>query len=290
MLRAWPSKVAWAGQSFPPSTRPSRSAALPARASGALAAALEDRPAPPSRFCRPRVRHPRTDRRQLSACPGREHQASGARAPSAAPVGADPDRLRRLLGADGRRRRVGLEREARPRRPQGLGCVRSTRIRCLQPRDGRRAADRRSPVLAMGLDRTAEAVRCLRRTHAGGCLALGTSASAIAGFGAFGLGLAGVIPTLFRAGEASRGFQPVPASPSSARSDTSGCSSVPRSSEGSRSSRRSGSRVYSWSSPACSSWRSHRTRSRVAPRLRADPIEQNEQRPDEEIRNLSIEN
>jgi MFS family permease len=42
-------------------------------------------------------------------------------------------------------------------------------------------------------------------------LALGTSASAIAGFGALGLGLAGVVPTLFRAGGSQPGVSTGPA-------------------------------------------------------------------------------
>jgi hypothetical protein len=41
-------------------------------------------------------------------------------------------------------------------------------------------------------------------------LALGTSASAIAGFGLFGLGLAGIVPTLFRAGGSQPGVSTGP--------------------------------------------------------------------------------
>jgi Major Facilitator Superfamily len=44
----------------------------------------------------------------------------------------------------------------------------------------------------------------------GACLAVGTSASAIAGFGGFGLGLAGVVPTLFRAGGSQPGVSTGP--------------------------------------------------------------------------------
>lgn len=44
----------------------------------------------------------------------------------------------------------------------------------------------------------------------GGGLAIGTPASAVAGFGAFGLGLAGVIPTLFRAGGSQPGVSTGP--------------------------------------------------------------------------------
>ena len=44
----------------------------------------------------------------------------------------------------------------------------------------------------------------------GAGLALGKSAGAIAGFGAFGLGLAGVLPTLFRAGGSQPGVSTGP--------------------------------------------------------------------------------
>ena len=103
--------------------------------------------------------------RSLFGIPGtdRHRSASGARrgrdarradaALAGSAVSAGAARRGVLLLSDGRGRRVGLERETRPRRSRWVGGARSDRLRGVQRRDGHGPAGRGPTVGALGLDR-----------------------------------------------------------------------------------------------------------------------------------------
>jgi MFS family permease len=124
----------------------------------------------------------------------------------------------------------------------------------------------------------------------GACLAVGTSVSAIAGFGAFGLGLAGVVPTLFRAGGSQPGVSTGPALAVVSSLGYFGLLVGPPIIGGlaQLTSLRLACVVLVVAGMLVVALAPYASPSRAE--AADDPIEQNEQRSDEEIRNLSIEN
>ena len=178
---------------------------------GALAAGFKVAPLPQFAAAAP-VRCARTDRHRPAAGPDED---ADAHAPTmrwrGTPVASRAARDRVPVLPDGRGRIVGLERELCPRRPRLLSGARGDHVRGVQRRDGNGAPDDRSSGIRWG------SVGLLRRCGAlaavgfAAGLAAGTAPAAIAGFAALGLGLAGVVPTLFRAGADQPGVSTGPA-------------------------------------------------------------------------------
>jgi MFS family permease len=121
-------------------------------------------------------------------------------------------------------------------------------------------------------------------------LAIGTPASAVAGFGAFGLGLAGIVPTLFRAGGSQPGVSTGPGLAVVSSLGYFGLLVGPPIIGGLAqvTSLRLACVLLVLAGTLVVALAPYAAPSRAE--IADDPIEQNEQRPDEEIRNLPIEN
>ena len=179
---------------------------------GALAAALSVAPLPQFAVAARAVRDPGADRDRPDARARRgRRRARAGDALEALPSRLVAARDRVPVLPDGRGRLVGLEREARARRPRRFGGARRDRLRGVQHRDGHRPADDRSPVGPLGRGRPAAPLRRARRRRLRRRAGDRHGAGRDRGFAVLGLGLAGVVPTLFRAGADQPGVSTGPA-------------------------------------------------------------------------------